>query len=724
MFFRNEKVKRIGFYLIQILVVTFILIFALQLWQHDFNVPFVYANDTLWSLTVIKAMVQNGWSYVIPQLSAPYEFYACTFPVISTFDGILMKIISFFTNSPGMILNIFWLTTFIITSLLASLCLQLLKINPWLSAAVGILYAFIPFVFIRNVAHLCLLYYTVPSVCLLAIYISHGWKNIPQESWIRKIGYAGCVIQGFSYIYFSFFSIILFFTAALIGYKRNKSGKSIQIALVAISLVGITSFCNMLPAFYIWSKEGKPAEYKSPIEAEIYGAKLRKMIAPHHANALPLLKAWGKKDSQMLFPNENENENENVSARLGVYGAYGFILLLAGLIFFEEKKENERWLLLQQLAYLNLAAFLIITVGGFGAVINLLTVPDIRCYNRFSPYISFLAMAGLSLFIQEGILHCKKKALQYISILGVLLLLGISLYDQLLDRNLIVGRYATDQQNVYHEKNIVAMMEKHFPSGTKVYQFPPTLFPADSLKGRMLTYDHARPFFWSNHFSWSWPSFSNICAQWQAKIAPLQGEALAKALILSNFEAIWVDRYGYNDNAVALIQSLVKAGAIELVPNLSERYAILDLRSLKNKLRENLGEKEYARQSSEILEVVIVDWLRGFHGLENIGTEHEFRWTHKESLLVFYNPSHNHKKYEVSFSIRSHATGHLHLRSSSMNRKIPCSLAPTPVVLEINLEPKSFQKIEFKNHVPRVEAPRDPRDLYLKILNFKITAKD
>ena len=56
---------------------------------------------------------------------------------------------------------------------------------------------------------------------------------------------------------------------------------------------------------------------------------------------------------------------------------------------------------IRTIAALNLIVLTVTTVGGFGAIINTLTVPDIRAYNRFSVFLAFFSISGLSLWLAE-----------------------------------------------------------------------------------------------------------------------------------------------------------------------------------------------------------------------------------------------------------------------------------------------------------------------------------
>jgi phosphoglycerol transferase len=313
--------------------------------------------------------------------------------------------------------------------------------------------------------------------------------------------------------------------------------------------------------------------YKVPVEAELYGLKIRRMLVPHPRNPIPPLSAWASRDAQASFPNENENQ----SVRLGIFGALGFLFLIWVSVTSPARHANGTYDTLGAVAALNLIALLVVTVGGFGAIINTLTVPDIRAYNRFSVFLAFFATAGLSLWLGHLWSVTRRLFKPWLAV-AVLAIGGLSLYDQVMDARWIAGSYERDRAVAAEVDAVLTGMEARFPQRTRVFQFPVTEFPVDAGRERMLSYDHALPYLQSDHFDWSWPSFSPRHLGWTRFIATLHGEALVRALAAAGFDALWVDRFGYRDGGRAVTEDVVSGGAVEVLPGTSQRYAVYDIR--------------------------------------------------------------------------------------------------------------------------------------------------
>jgi phosphoglycerol transferase len=450
----------------------------------------------------------------------------------------------------------------------------------------------------RSVGHISLVYFCVPPLTLLAIYFARGCEH-PRSALVCWVGYGAAVAQGFDYIYFSFFAVLLFAFAGWLGFVQKGSWKPVKAAALACGVVILATSLNLTPSLISWYRFGKPPcmTYKSPQEGEIFGLKIRKMLAPQAANVVPGFRQWGQRDISVGFP----NENENIMARLGPMAAVGMLFLLmvsTGLVRHHDAPESD---VIKSTASLALWCLLLGTVGGFGAIICQV-LRDIRCYNRLSVFIAFLAIAGIGLWWQMRTRTAATRRVRMILVAGFIVLTVFSIYDQSLDARYVNHRRPADEAAARLERSFVKQVEAAVPAGSSVFQLPITGFPPDGGVGQMLTFDHARPYLASSHLHWSWPSFSWQHRKWLDKVEGLKGERLAEALILSKFRLIWVDRFGYADNGKRTISSLTAVGARELLPGAHPRYVVLDLTEVAARLQRRLDAEEFARRQAALLE--------------------------------------------------------------------------------------------------------------------------
>jgi hypothetical protein len=568
--FRNA-----GPFLAQTVAVGVLLWSALELWRFDVHVQFNYLGDSLWFALLAKSVAHNAWAFDVPQLSAPYGLAAAAFPTMTNFDWLIMKAISLIASDPAIVFNVFWLCTIFFTAWTGLLSLRLLGVPGWLAALGGLLYTAIPYTWLRSTSHLSLVFYSVPLLCLFAVYLVRG----PVDPWTdrsyRCAGLLGACMQGFQYVYFSWFAILLFAVAGLLGYVHRRHRDVIVWAVLGIVVLASTSVLNLAPSFYAWQKHGRPnINYKTTREAEVYGLKIRKLLLPHEENPILPLRSWAVRDRKAVFPHENENG----TARLGLFGATGFLFLLSVSLAIRTRQHTPNQTTIRSIAALNLIVLVVTTVGGFGAIINTLTVPDIRAYNRFSVFLAFFSIAGLSLWLADRWRETRDtmKPLVAAAVVGAA---AFSLYDQALDARVITRSYDRDKKVAAEVATVVAGMEPLFPERTAVFQFPITDFPADFNRGQMLAYDHALPYLRTDHFRWSWPALTPRHIGWTRFVKSLAGPALVRALADAGFGAIWVDKFGYRDRGRAITASVLSGGGVEVLQGISRRYAIIDLRA-------------------------------------------------------------------------------------------------------------------------------------------------
>ncbi|MDD2799969.1 MAG: hypothetical protein PHE96_00810 [Methylococcales bacterium] len=706
-------------YIAQALTILSIAYFSLHFYSYDLRVPLNYSGDSVVILMYIKGLIQDGWPTVISQLSAPFSYPGAAFPMLTSLDWSIIKMMSVFTVEPGYLLNGFWLLTLVFSAWSSTYAAYQLGVSRALSMTSGVLYAFLPFALLRNVSHMNLVYYLVPLICLLAVVIAGRGAGIRNVKRASIVGLVACALQGFNYVYYSFFAVLLFGVATLISYKHCGGFKQIKLSLLAVIVITLATIVNMIPTMQSWHQNGSPPEmgYKYAAEAEIYGAKLRRMLTPHPDNVIRPLAKIAQKDLGANFP----NENENTTARLGLYGAFGFLLII--VISLRRGTIGEPSQPMQAISSLGLATFLIITVGGFGAVINSITVPDIRCYNRFSVYLSFFAIVTAGLWLQEKFSNdaFHWKIARYFIVGGFAML---SLYDQLLDAKPLVSSQQNDIRRAKEERKVVEQLEQIFPNGTAVMELPFTGFPPLAMFNKMESYDHVRPFLWSHHLKWSWPSFSQRHRAWQTKMQTLQGNDLIRAAIFSGFDAIWIDRFAYLDEGRELISSL-HSGNIKSLDLGSRRFTVLDLRAAAAALKAGISDVEFAEHRSELLgKQVLVEWQQGFYIEEQNHEGHIFRWAQDSAKIVLRNPGEAALSVCLSFNIASPTEGNIQLVGANSPIEIKTSTVPQSIRLPISVESGEARTLQFSSKLHRLYAPGDSRELYFYVMDFSLSVQD
>ena len=144
----------------------------LNLWSANLEIPFSYDGDGLFEGMLVKSVIENGWYTTNDFLGMPGTFVLYDFPVYVNLDFVIIKMIAFFIPNWAYDLNLFYLLTFPLTTVTSLILLRKLGISPFPSIVGSLLFTFIPFHFLRGVAHLTLsAYYMIPLVVLLLFWL-------------------------------------------------------------------------------------------------------------------------------------------------------------------------------------------------------------------------------------------------------------------------------------------------------------------------------------------------------------------------------------------------------------------------------------------------------------------------------------------------------------------------------------------------------------------------
>ena len=712
-------------YLLQIVFTCIATCLVLQAWRFNWTTPFNYEGDTIFELVLIKSIVQNGWTWFIPQLSAPMDgFEAIAFPQNTSFSFALMKIISLFTSSPGLILNLFWLLSIILTSVTCHIALRTLKAHPSVTLVLSTLYALLPFTLMRNTNHLALTYIFTPIIAAYAITVASNLlqedTSSPSQALIFPplLLWGSCIAIGLDYIYTAFFSCFFLLIAAVLAFlsHRNLRNAVKPIALPLLLIIGF-SLLNLMPTLLAWYQYGAPPNmsYKSLSDVETYGLKIRHLLSS------PALLELFPSAIKIDYPLENENR----SAMLGMLGGFGFIFATAcGLL---GPKKNLR--LLWGAGALTIVGTLLSTVGGFGAIFSAVLGADIRAYNRVSPFLAFFSFFVLS-YLLTSALEKIQQTLQgwgvkdllasTLTFSGLLTLFMLALVDQSYAVHPFLKRYAQDRSQMIEEKYFVEKIESKYPHIHHIYQLPERPFPVDAGIEKMKPYDHARAYIWSDQVRWSWPNFSHQQQAWLEKIGPSGSESFLIKLVESGFDAIWFDRNGYDpSNAILIQKQLNDHIGLPVLSSAQGRYSLYSLAELKEQwITKTSLQKRQLEREQLLYNPIGIDYGKGFYPKEFLDqgkTPH--RWAQKNAVIWLFNFSAVPQAIEFRSLLSYNNGGKLILHAGNQKQIIDLKDGKMALTLPLVLAPNSKTALEFTYEGPPVFAPEDMRAMFLSFSN-------
>ena len=587
-----------------------ILAWTLRLWEADLAILPSKNGDTNVVAMSVKSLVDNGWRLRNPHLGMPFGQQLFDFPFVDNLSMSLMKLLSLFTRNYAVIMNLFFFLTFPLTAITSLFVLRSFDISYPSAIVASLLYVFLPYHFIRGgEGHLFLsAYYLVPVIVMLCVWL---WKDELDAPTLdgangsrisRPLAFAllAVLLIGSGEFYYAFFACFLLCVAGVGGSFFSHRMRPLALAIGLSTLVAFAVVLNNAPSLlYMWYHgANKVAAFRAPQESEIYGLKISQMLLPVTGHRLPYFRRL-KDTYNSLAPEVNEND----SATLGVVGGFGFLFLLASLLWQSKEKAGE---LFRPLATLTVAAVFLGTIGGFGSLFNFLVYPQFRCYNRISVYIAFLSLFTAALLLDA--LKRRMELRQYGTwmwhgSLAAVLLIGI--LDQ--TTTAFVPNYQESKAEDHNDAAFVKEIEAAVPRSAMIFQLPTVPFPEGPPVQRMIDQDLLKGYLDSNTLRWSYGSVTGReDALWGERVTHQPLDSMVQQLAFAGFSGIYIDRYGYSDSGRTIEYQLSQLlGESQLVSG-NGRLAFFNLTSLAKSMRAKYTPEEWREKHAKALTQSIV----------------------------------------------------------------------------------------------------------------------
>ena len=540
----------------------------------NLHVPLNFWGDATFYLAQSKSTLDHGWSWFNPSIGAPLGVHALAFAQNTNVDQAIVWFVGLFTDQVGLAVNVTWLAMLGLGALTATWGLRRLGVSRVGAGAAGVLFALCPFALYRNIGHFNMVTYLVPFPVTAAILLAStgregGWR---WRDWAAPV--AGCALVGFNYIYFAFFGAFIVAVGALAGAVRIRSIAPLKVGAMCFGALVLATTLNLIPNALVWQQHGEPGSVQHrPVESEIYGLKIRHLISPSQSHWFPPYKAWLDRERDAGFP----YENENVSARIGTVASAGFFVLIAAFIFPSAAARDEGDTRLQAAAAVAMALVLLATMGGFGTLFNLFVSPAIRAYNRIAPFVAFVSLAGIALWV-DRVTRARPARLRA----GVwLALLVFGVFDQQSALRGLVNIIPSVEREIGTVSSFVARLESQLPDQAMVFQLPVRPYPVDSTIERLGAYDQFMPYLASHRLRWSYPALSRDQLIWERALESVAEADLPRHLAREGFSAILISRAGYADGGRRLEQVFQDAPGGATILESTDRFVALDLRRLR-----------------------------------------------------------------------------------------------------------------------------------------------
>jgi hypothetical protein len=721
--------KAAAVYVMAVVLCLLTLVWALKLWQADLRVPFTYYSEANFNSLLIKTILDFGWHLSNPAMAMPSGLDLRDVPMAdNNFLFLLIKLIGLFTKDYPLVINLFFLLTFPLTTLSALWVLRQFNISCFPALIASLLYTFLPFHFIRGQHHLFLsAYFLVPLAVMVILWVASGTVSLVDEMTGKFDVSPGrpklilsiviCLLISASGTYFAYFACFFLVIAGILLALRSKNLRCLVLPGLLIGVIFGGLIINLLPNILYMRQHGEtPIIRRHVIEAEIYSLRISQLILPVSGHRLFLMAKVKAAFNQRLFINENDD------ASLGAIGTIGFLTLLGWLLPKKPElkgiEEDGTGGVISHLSIFNIAAVLLGTFGGLSAIVALIITTKIRAYNRISIYIAFFSLFTLALLLDRFACRHLKSGNQRIAFkvcLAIALVLG--LYDQTSPR--FVPDYAKIKAEFLSDKNFMSKLQAALPSGAMVFQLPFVPFPEQPKVNKMFDYDHARGYLHTHGLRWNYGAMKGRDGEiWQKLVSSKPAKEMIETIALARFQGIYLNRNGYAETRPKIEVEI--EDELSQPPLVSEdgKLVFFDLKDYHQKLREKYADAAWEAKREEALHPLLFVWSNGCSELE--GTmENNFRWCASTGELQITNGANKPRqvKFEMGFTTENEAN--LWINGSLLNEHLNTGPAPRQFAKSVVIPPGKFS-INFKSDARRVLAPGDFRHLVFRINNFKV----
>lgn len=566
-----------------------------RLWRADLGAPFVISGDEPLMQMLVKGVLDHGWYETNSSLGAPIGQQLYDYPVLNGDDlnVVLFHLLGFGTRNSAVVLNLFYLLTYPLVALSAFFVLRALSVSRAVAVVCAVLYALLPYHFLRGEGHLLLsAYYAVPLGAYLVLMLLAGgrlfarregqgsrWTAFASKQSLLTLGACAVVASASGSFYYAAFTVVLAIPAALVTALVLRDRRVLVEGAVVVGAIAAVCLLELSPSLVYRAAHGTNHEagHRQSFESEVYSLRLAQLVLPiegHRIGALARLRAHYENHLELT---------EAVMATLGAVATVGFLVLLGmALVSLVGGGKRAPPALYRYAAVATLGAFLIGTKGGFSTLIGAV-YPQFRGWNRLSIFIAFFSLLAVGLLLDAGRRRLERRPRGTALFgLGLALVLALGVLDQTSD--VFVPQYRTVAAEYRSDAAFVREVERRLPPGASAFQLPYMAFPEPLYRPGMDLYDLARGYLHSEHLRWSYGAMKGRPDDHWRFLADRPPQEVLSAIAPAGFQGLMVDRFGYGGPGTAALEAqLTQLTGEAPLASSNARLSFFDLRGYKRR---------------------------------------------------------------------------------------------------------------------------------------------
>ena len=693
--------------------------FFLRLWELHPRVPVQVGGDSYLTMIGVKNTVERGWWTGNSQMGAPFGQDLADWPspgdILHYFA---IKVMALFTDDVGLIVNAFWMVTFPTIALACYIACRGLRVTRVNAVAISLLYAFLPFHFLRGIAHMFLSsYFVVPLVCMLVIRqlgdepllrVAPGAGSLPRRL-LHRGNVAGVVIAlliATTGLYYAVFAAMLLAFAGVVRAARDRRLGELALPAALCALIGFTIVLQMLPTLLHQRANGVNDEAieRSFAGIESFSMKISYLVLPTPGHRIGWFASLRETAGNSPISGEG-------TEALGLIGATGFLTLLvfavmaiAGRTVLARSATTYR-----ALAACTLAIIFVAEVGGFSSVIGAFGIEEIRAWNRISVFVAFFSLVAAALLVEAVLARKPRRAFVPVVVAAALVVVG--LLDQVSPK--FEPRYDDIAAVWNDDQRFVDNIADTVGPDASVFQLPLARFPEQGPLFDMADYEHAVGYLHSDTLHWSYGGMKGREARWQQKLAGLSIDDMLRDVAIAGFDGLYVDRRGYIDRGFQVENDLQKRLGPPARISDDRDQTFFDLRAYRAAVEQELGD-DLEAQRAALFEPPI-EFDDGFFPVEFSKPSEPHVWAESDASFVIDNEADTSRPLLLTFGYASAMPGPWELTVVAPGYERTFDLGTTRREARIELDlPPGESTIEFHTDAPTDTLP-DSRDLRFRL---------
>ncbi len=594
-----------------------------RVWDLSPRVPINSEGDARLITNLVKNVADQGWWTTNPDLGVPTGQQLYDFPHNGeTFQLAIIRFMSLFTKSPGLLMNVYFLLGIGLASVAAFVALRHLRFGMGLSLVAATALTWLPFRIGHGEFHLFRVsFWWVPLAVVIVVWTLHwrerflldpepprrpgrgsdlAWNLRHNLRPRRVLAFAAMiVVLAGSETMTTAFTLTLLALTGVIAALRRRDGATLIVHGLAIATLALVVALLFLPTLRFVATNGTNTEAGRRVvtEQEQFGLKISSLLLPDPTHRWSLIgQPEGRIRETTPIPSE-------AGMSIGLLGAAGFLGAVGhsltrgwGARRRDPRPPHDRAGLRDDLGLLVVVATLVAVVSGGAILLSLAGLSQVRVWNRMSLVIGFASLtyaltsletgwAMIRARIAEGPGRDRAWVRQAVGVALVIPLVGFVLWD---GAHVAGLDYEAKDEAWAADAAWVERIDEATPDGTAVFQLPVVQFPEETPPGRMLDYDHLRAFIHTDDGDLRW-SYGAIKGRpdgdWQLAVRNQLGEVGAlPALIGAGFTGLWVDTFGYTDGGTTIRAQLDETTGVEPMVSGDGRTLYYDLRPLRDRL--------------------------------------------------------------------------------------------------------------------------------------------